>query len=277
MDNLLLDERPLLVMPKLATLIGLNESIVLQQVHYWLKGKEQRQQDYIDSRYWVYNTYEQWQQQFPFWSIMTIRRTITKLENMGLLIAGNYNTAGFDNTKWYSIDYAALNTLVSPSVQNEHIVCSNWHDGYVQNEQTNTIDYTKTTSERIKGLKGAELKQSHATPFNRSILEKQIMKSCKAHGVQDFRPFSEIISYYYSAYQRTFGKDHPRLSSRAMDSVISSFLSSSDNLDGLEYDPEAYHAMIDRHFQTQYKDCDYNICHFMSEEVRNNRFYETYY
>ncbi len=42
MNNLLLDEHPLLVMPKLATLIGLNEAIVLQQVHYWLIGKEQR-------------------------------------------------------------------------------------------------------------------------------------------------------------------------------------------------------------------------------------------
>lgn len=117
MDNLLLDERPLLVMPRLATLIGLNESIVLQQVHYWLKGKELRHQDYIDGRYWVYNTYEQWQKQFPFWSIMTIRRTITKLENIRLLISENYNTAGFDKTKWYSIDYAALNSLLSSSVQ----------------------------------------------------------------------------------------------------------------------------------------------------------------
>ena len=211
---------------------------------------------------------------------MTIRRTITKLENRGLLIAGNYNTAGFDNTKWYSIDYSALDNLVSTSVQNEHIVCSNWYDGSVQNEQTNTIDYTKITTEKIKGLKGAELEQLHtstSTPFNPSILDKQIIKSCKTHGVQDFRPFADIIGYYYGTYKRTFGKEHPRISSKAMDSVISAFLSSTDNLDGLEYDPEVYHAMIDRHFQTQYQDCDYIICHFMSEEVRNNRFYETCY
>lgn len=104
-------------MPTLATLIGLNESIILQQIHYWLKHKEKSAQDYIDGHYWVYNTYEQWQEQFPFWSIMTIRRTITKLENKGLLISGNYNMAGFDNTKWYSINYAALDNLVSPSVQ----------------------------------------------------------------------------------------------------------------------------------------------------------------
>ena len=60
-NNLLLDEHPLLVMPTLATLIGLNESIVLQQVHYWLKTKEKTEQDYIDGPYWVYNSYERWQ------------------------------------------------------------------------------------------------------------------------------------------------------------------------------------------------------------------------
>jgi len=152
------------------------------------------------------------------------------------------------------------------------------HHGTCQNDTTNTIDYTKTTTERIKGLKGAELKQSHTVskaPFNPSILEKQIIKSCKAHDIQDCRPYIDIIRYYYSVYEKTFGKEHPRLSTKAMDSVIDSFLCSCDNLDGLEYDPDAYYVMIDRHFQTQYQDCDYNICHFMSEEVRNNRFYET--
>lgn len=33
-SKLLLDKLPLQVMPTLATLIGLNEAIVLQQVHY---------------------------------------------------------------------------------------------------------------------------------------------------------------------------------------------------------------------------------------------------
>lgn len=254
----------------------------IQQIHYWLTGKEQRQQDYIDGHYWVYNTYEQWQEQFPFWSIMTIRRTFTKLENMSLLIVGNYNTAGFDKTKQYSINYAALNNLVSTSVQNEHIVCSNWHNGSVQNEQTNTIDYTKTTTKtykdkEIEGLKGISSKQIVKTPFDPSILEKQIIKSCQAYDIQDCSPYIDIIRYYYSVYEKTFGNEHPRLSTKAMDSVIDSFLCSCDNLDGLEYDPDAYYAMIDRHFQTQYQDCDYNICHFMSEEVRNNRFYETCY
>lgn len=278
-SNLLLDEHPLQVMPTLATLIGLNEAIILQQVHYWLKHKEKTGQDYIDGHYWVYNTYDQWQEQFPFWSIMTIRRTMTKLENKGLLIAGNYNRAGFDKTKWYTINYNALNSLFSSSVQNEHIVCSDWHYGTVQNEQTNTIDYTDTTTENIKSLNGTELKQFHTlsttTPFNSSILEKQIIKSCHKQGITDCCDYIVIIEYYYSMYMATFHKEHPRLSSTAMDSVIESIYSGSELVDNT--DPDMYKALISQHFKTQYDNCDYNICHFMSEGIRNNRFYEACY
>lgn len=278
-SNLLLDEHPLQVMPTLATLIGLNEAIILQQIHYWLKHKEKNRQDYIDGHYWVYNTYGQWQEQFPFWSVMTIRRTMTRLENKGLLIAGNYNKAGFDKTKWYTIDYDTLRKMVSLSVQNEHTVCSHCTDAGVQSEQTNTIDYTETTTEKIKGLKGAELKQPHtssaALPFNSSILEKQIIKSCHKQDIQDCTNYVTIIKYYYSMYMATFHKEHPRLSSPAMDSVIEAIFSGSELVDGT--DPDMYKALIAQHFKTQYDNCDYNICHFMSEGIRNNRFYEACY
>ena len=33
---LLINEHPLMVLPSLATAVGLNQAIVLQQVHYWL-------------------------------------------------------------------------------------------------------------------------------------------------------------------------------------------------------------------------------------------------
>ncbi|WP_238941809.1 hypothetical protein [Bacillus sp. REN10] len=121
MSKLLLDERPLVIIPSLATKIGLNESIILQQVHYWLQSSEHEH----DGRKWVYNTYEQWQEHFPFWSISTIRRSIKSLEDAGLLIAGNFNKRKSDKTKWYSIDFEKVEGLNSPSVQNEQSECSN--------------------------------------------------------------------------------------------------------------------------------------------------------
>lgn len=142
MNNLLIDEHPLIVLPKLAEKIGLNEAILLQQIHFWL-GKKKH---YKDGRYWVYNTYKEWEKQFPFWSVSTIRRTVTSLEKQNLLITGNYNKLGIDNTKWYSIDYNVINSMSRPSVQNEQMECSKWTSPSVQNEQTITIDYPETNN-----------------------------------------------------------------------------------------------------------------------------------
>ncbi|QHT59345.1 hypothetical protein GXP70_04750 [Paenibacillus lycopersici] len=124
-NKLLLDEHPLLILPALAVLIGLNESIVLQQMHYWLQKSMHKR----DNRMWVYNTYEEWQKQFSFWSISTIRRIIGNLEKAGIVITGNYNQLKIDNTKWYSIDYDQLNRrLIRSSVQNEQSEHSLWTD-----------------------------------------------------------------------------------------------------------------------------------------------------
>ena len=56
MSNLLFDKHPLVVNPSLAALIGLNEAIVLQQVHYWLKHNEEADKNFEEGRYWTYNT-----------------------------------------------------------------------------------------------------------------------------------------------------------------------------------------------------------------------------
>ncbi len=264
----------------LATLIGLNEAIVIQQVHYWIKNKEKANQDYIDGRYWVYNTYEQWQAQFPFWHINTIQRTFKSLEKKGLLIVGNYNKAGFDKTKWYTIDYDVLYRFNPTSYQNGEIVTPNWYDGTHQNDQTNTIDYTKTTPENtFNVLNGAALKQRSPgrarKPIDMTILEKQIIGSCHRHGIEDCAEYVEIIKYYYNAYSQVFHREHPILSRPAMDGVIEALRRGSDNVDGV--DLETYQRLINQHFQTQYNGCDYNICHFMTEGIRNNRFYEACY
>ena len=107
MRNLLIDEYPLLIPPTLAKEIGLNEAIVLQQVHFWLTKEKQ----YKDGKFWVYNTYEGWREQFPFWSVSTIRRAFNKLEEKGLIETANYNSMKIDQTKWYTINYEKLNEI----------------------------------------------------------------------------------------------------------------------------------------------------------------------
>ena len=144
MSKLLIDDYPIQVLPKLAEKVGLNEAIILQQIHYWLNSSKHN----YDGKRWIYNSYPNWAKQFPFWSERTIKRAFGSLEKQDLLYVGNYNRAGFDRTKWYSINYENLNNLVArPSGQNGTTSMTNCHDAKGQNGTTNTRDYTEITTE----------------------------------------------------------------------------------------------------------------------------------
>ena len=140
MSRLLIDEPPLQVLPSLARELGLNEAIMLQQMHYWLIKSSYE----FEGVKWFYKTLEDWQTEFPFWSTMTIRRTLTNLEKQKVIRIGNFNKKKFDKTKWYTIEYQCVNRRC---VQYEQTMCSNRTDGCVQFEQTYTREYTETTTE----------------------------------------------------------------------------------------------------------------------------------
>jgi DnaD/phage-associated family protein len=193
MSRLLLDEKPLMVLPKLAASIGLNESIVLQQLHFWLERSNHVYEGYK----WVYNTYEEWKEQFPFWSESTIRRIITKLEKKGFIITGNFNRSKIDKTKWYRIDYEKLEeleqqqyTLIkqndestvqfdsstvqneqstdeidSPSVQSEQSICSNWTDDMLNLNRPIPENTTEITSEKKEEVEEEAPAHSKLNPF----------------------------------------------------------------------------------------------------------------
>jgi hypothetical protein len=123
MSKLLIDDKPVMVLPKLAVAIGLNEAIVLQQIHYWLKVFEEARaaNHYHDGRWWVYNTREEWSKNFPWWkSEATAWRALIALRDSGLVIAGNYNKLKIDRTLWYTIDYKALHELELAIVSNSN-------------------------------------------------------------------------------------------------------------------------------------------------------------
>lgn len=101
------NEKPLIVNPELAQIVGLNEAIILHQIHYWVVINNKNGHNCRDGFYWTYNTYREWQEQFPFWSLRTIKTVIKNLERKGLLITSNFNKMKTDRTKWYRIDYDA--------------------------------------------------------------------------------------------------------------------------------------------------------------------------
>lgn len=104
MTRFLINEAPLQIFPTLARKIGLNEAIVLQQMHYWLHLNGNNQHE-------VYNTSEQWQKQFPFWSLETIKHTIVSLKRQNLIIDIKINQNKSNQCLRYTINYKALEDI----------------------------------------------------------------------------------------------------------------------------------------------------------------------
>lgn len=289
--------------PELAKRIGLNECIFLSQLQYWINMKEKNDDmsTFRDGRMWVYNTYDEWVEQLPFFTKRTFRRTVKNLEDMGVLIIGNYNKVGFDKTKWYSIDYDSLDSIEDPlpkmgnaSGQNGHIDTVKMDTPCGQNGQTNTIEYSKENNKEDIILNGAldnarccsalhpkdvdAIRKDVSYPkdvFNFDILKKQISKSLDHNNVYDSYSRTEItniIVYFYRRYRDYFGVDHPCINQSCMDNVVCDLLSDPSGVSDLS--TEYYAPIIDQYFETELS-CDYRIMHFMSGQVREFRNYET--
>ena len=116
-NPLLINESPMQFLPSLACAVGVNEALFAQQLHYWLQ--DTRRPHWIDGRPWVYNTFEEWNLQFPFWSRATVRRVIKNLKSVTVngevyhvLLTGHYTSNKLDHCSWYTLDYDELDRLV---------------------------------------------------------------------------------------------------------------------------------------------------------------------
>lgn len=106
--KLLTSDRPLIVLGQLAK--GLKETLkayasdgaaFLQQVHYWCNTTS----GVIDEhgRRWIYNTYSDWLDQFPWLSEHGFRKIKSALLGLGILETAAFN--GCDRTLYYSVNY----------------------------------------------------------------------------------------------------------------------------------------------------------------------------
>ena len=178
--SLLFNKHPLVINPQLAEKIGLNEAIVLQQIHYWLE-KDGIGKDY-NGKHWIYSSYENWIKQFPFWSEATIKRTISNLKKEGLIDVEQLNKTSHDRTNYYTICYSRL-------AQHEQYDKVNMTPSTISKCNDLSETTTKTTTE-IKTL--VELKPDPApTPAKtcqKTEQAKTILETLNLRTGKTFRP-----------------------------------------------------------------------------------------
>lgn len=130
---------------KVAKLVGTDCAIILHNIQHWVNYHKANKTHFYDNQYWMYNSKKAFQEQFDWLTESQIKTCLSKLEKNGFVVCGNYNKAGFDRTKWYSIPLNSPIGQNHPMDQLELTNASGENNQPIPNNNPNdkTIDFNK--------------------------------------------------------------------------------------------------------------------------------------
>lgn len=99
--------------------IGIEGAIILKAIYFWCKRNEANGKNIHEGYAWTYNTRKAFQEMFPYLSEKKIRSTLERLERLGYIKTGNFNSSAYDRTLWYTVTNTGVNILICPKRQME--------------------------------------------------------------------------------------------------------------------------------------------------------------
>lgn len=294
--------KTLIINTDLALVLGdLNEAIVLNQLNYWLGINRKAGKNFIDDRYWVYNSYSDWKaKDFPYWSEKTIQRTFTRLENKGVVVSANYNKLGIDKTKWYTIDTEKLQELVDEFNSDEDKM-TNRQDNMTDRQDKMTCregqcdrPLPEITAENINRDYNSEITGEVHTSVSEKQTARVTRQDMQAKKDDMLYRFSEICDSsienetirrtvkssfhrYMCLYENYFCKVHPILTDKTLTNVCLSLSNVTDTEHNHFEWTDVYltdetgltglDRMVNEHFRrTHRRETNYSITHFAKSD-----------
>lgn len=294
--------KTLIINTDLALVLGdLNEAIVLNQLNYWLGINRKAGKNFIDDRYWVYNSYSDWKaKDFPYWSEKTIQRTFTRLENKGVVVSANYNKLGIDKTKWYTIDTEKLQELVDEFNSDEDKM-TNRQDNMTDRQDKMTCregqcdrPLPEITTENINRDYNSEITGEVHTSVSEKQTARVTRKDMQAKIDDMLYRFSEICDNnienktvgevvknsfrrYMNLYETYFCKVHPILTDKTLTNVCLSLSNVTDTEHNHFEGTDVYltdetgltglDRMVNEHFRRAHRrETNYSITHFAKSD-----------
>lgn len=100
--------------PEIASQVGLNAAVIYQNIYWWCEKNAANERNIHDGRAWTYNSIKAFEELFPYLTANQIRTALTKLEDVGLVLTGNFNKEARDRTKWYAVPQMHLGKNPDP-------------------------------------------------------------------------------------------------------------------------------------------------------------------
>lgn len=113
-----------------------------------------------------------------------------------------------------------------------------------------------------------------AAKVQREEIETRRMQYGHAIAYYSLNDALSVFHAYFDEYEKRMGRPHPPIRATQIASIMRKMPWIGDDT---YIEPESYRVLIWKHFQTRYRNCDYNINHFFSGRIRELRFYEELY
>lgn len=136
---------------ELAEKYGIEESILLNHLFFWIRKNVANGKYFYDGRFWTYNTAKAYAKLFPYMNETKIYRIINHLCEANLIQKGKYNEDKSVHINWYAFTDNGLAIMykngydtigMSNTFQNDDILFTNLQKGICKNEKSILINYT---------------------------------------------------------------------------------------------------------------------------------------
>lgn len=149
---------------QIAQMLGIEEAILVHNFYYWIVKNAANDKHQHEGLFWTYNSKKAYSELFPYMNETKIGRVIKHLEDVGLLVKGNYNENKWDKTNWYAFTKNGIEFLHSIGydvrlLQNDTLDNVKVNNGTMQNDSfiTNNKTQDNNTNKKENSEKDKEL------------------------------------------------------------------------------------------------------------------------
>ncbi len=106
-----------------------------------------------------------------------------------------------------------------------------------------------------------------------------LAERCYTPGPYSLGDVLMVFKFYFSKYEQRLGRPHPNIRTEQIRRIVAVMPYLDNDGYGMaskvaDLFPDLYKHIITQHFNTNYRNCDYNINHFFSGKIRQLRYFE---